>query len=69
MLSNSTFNHCFVLFCFVATRLVGFLVPLSGTELGPSAMKACSANDWTAREFPIVFLKLTFVTNLELLLV
>ena len=29
------------------------LVPRPGIELGPSAMKACSPNHWTSREFPV----------------
>ena len=32
----------------------GILVPWSGIEPGPSAVKVWSPNHWTAKEFPII---------------
>ena len=47
-----SFFCSFVVFWLCRTAC-GILVPLSGIEPGPSAVRAQSPNHWTAREFPI----------------
>ena len=44
--------NCYILLFFFGHEVCGILVPRSGIEPGPSAVKAQSPNHWTAREFP-----------------
>ena len=48
-------QYCF--FFFPRHSACGILVPWTGIEPGPSAVKAWSPNHWTARKFPILFLR------------
>ena len=55
----TSFDHnvsvIYLLFFFLAVRLVGILVPRPGMEPGPPAVEARSPNHWTSREFPDLF--------------
>ena len=43
----------------------GILVPQSGFEPGPSAVRACSPNHWTAGEFPALAIILILSSSLR----